>query len=95
MKKLDIGLRSLCFALYRPPLFSLFFLTSATGCAALCTPTLCPRVGWPRVSGHAGVRLNLVGVGFLFSYDIVGDVTLVDLLNCLGWVSGPHWTVEG
>ena len=50
---------------------ALCFLTSATGCAALCAPTLCPRVG--------GLR-NLVGVGVLFDDVIVDDVTLVDVL---------------
>ncbi len=61
------------------------FLTSATGRAALCAPTLCPRVGglWVRV--HAGVRGNLVRVGFLFDDVIAGDVTLVGLLTWVGW----------
>jgi len=65
-------------------LYATWFLTSATGHAALCVPTLCPSVDGPRFRVNTGVRGSLFGMQCLLDDVIVAHTIFIHPLICIG-----------
>lgn len=73
----------------------MYLHTSATGGAAGCVSGLSPAVGRLGVSMQLGVRGRLAGVGLLFNYVIVDDVTRVLILTWVGLANSLNWVCRG